>query len=221
MNKSILRKKHYINENAIESFKGMGKALVTSLGTDLGKGVAQDAGKQWEQFFGINKSGQTRHREASGDLIEGEELNLTLLNRKQAQEEKATKIDIEPGIDYRRELLHGYRKIAKENTQEISKKIQEIIAELKRLTESSRELQVEFKEVAIEQRVVNPGKYHASFFEWVLSAIRLARMKVEDSGAWLSVSKSKKAKREYWAMFKKHGTTFGLSNERVVATQTG
>jgi hypothetical protein len=82
-------------------------------------------------------------------------------------------------------------------------------------------LQIEFKEVAIEQRIVNPGKYHTSFFEWVLSAIRIARMKVEDSGAWLSASKGKKAKKDYWQMFKKHGTTFGLSNERVVATQTG
>lgn len=211
MNKTILRKKQYINDNAVESFKGIGKAFVNSLATDVGKSIATDAGKQWEQFLGINKKG---NREASGDLIEGEELNLAL-------EEKETKLDIQPGIDYRRELLHGYRKITQENTQEISKKIQEIIVELKRLTISSKELQIEFKEVAIEQRAVNPGKYHASFFEWVLSAIKLARMKVEDSGAWLSVSKSKKAKREYWAMFKKHGTTFGLSNERVVATQTG
>lgn len=214
MNKSILRKKQYINDNAVESFKGIGRAFVNSLGTDVGKGIASDTSKQWEQFFGINKSGQRRHPEVSGDLIEGEELNL-------AQEEKVAKLDIEPGINYKRELLHGYRKITQENTQEISKKIQEIIVELKRLTISSKELQIEFKEVAIEQRVINPGKYHTSFFEWVLSAIRLARMKVEDSGAWLSVSKSKKAKREYWAMFKKHGTTFGLSNERVVATQTG
>jgi len=218
MNKSILRKKHYINDNAVESFKGIGRASVNSLATDVGKGIATDAGKQWEQFLGINKKGS---RESSGDLIEGEELNLSLLSTKQALEQKETKLDIEPGIDYRRELLHGYRKITQENTQEISKKIQEIIVELKRLTVSSKELQIEFKEVAIEQRVVNPGKYHASFFEWVLSAIKLARMKVEDSGAWLSVSKSKKAKREYWTMFKKHGTTFGLSNERVVATQTG
>lgn len=218
MNKSILRKKQYINDNAVESFKGMGKAFVNSLVSDVGKGIAADAGKQWEQLLGINKKG---NREASGDLLEGEELNLSLLSTKHVPEEKEAKLDITPGIDYRRELLHGYRKIAKENTQEISKKIQEIIVELKRLTISSKELQIEFKEVATEQRVVNPGKYHASFFEWVLSAIRLARMKVEDSSAWLAVSKSKKAKREYWAMFKKHGTTFGLSNERVVATQTG
>jgi len=210
MNKSMVRKKQqFTNDNNIETYKSIGSAITQSLGNDLIKGGTNDVK---EQLFGIG---------LTGDLVEGEELILSKTNRDKKSEEYVRALDIEPGIDYRRELLHGYRKIAKENTQEISKKIQEIIVELKRLTESSKELQVEFKEVAIEQRVVNPGKYHASFFEWVLSAIKLARMKVEDSGAWLSVSKSKKAKREYWAMFKKHGTTFGLSNERVVATQTG
>src|SRR3989344_5698474 len=72
-----------------------------------------------------------------------------------------------------------------------------------------------------EQQIVNPGKYHVSFFEWVLLLVRQARMKVEDSSAWLGAFKSKKAKKQYWSMFKKHGTTFGLSNERVVSTQTG
>ena len=205
MNKTTIRKKHYVNENAVETFKGIGKAFVNSLVSDVGKGIASDAGKHWEQFLGINKSGS---HEASGDLVEGQELT-------------EAKLDIEPGIAYHRDILHGYRKITQENNQEISRKIQEIIIELKKLTASSNVLQIEFKEVAIEQRIVNPGKYHTSFFEWVLSAIRIARMKVEDSGAWLSASKNKKAKKDYWSMFKKQGTTFGLSNERVVATQTG
>jgi len=212
MNKSMVRKKQqYPNYNNIETYKSIGSAITQSLGNDLIKGGTNDVK---EQLFGIG---------LTGDLMEGEDLILkpSIKDDVTPQENNRPKLDIEPGIDYGRELLHGYRKIAQENTQEISKKIQEIIVELKRLTVSSKELQIEFKEVAIEQRVVNPGKYHASFFEWVLSAIKLARMKVEDSGAWLSVSKSKKAKREYWAMFKKHGTTFGLSNERVVATQTG
>jgi hypothetical protein len=55
----------------------------------------------------------------------------------------------------------------------------------------------------------------------MLTVIRGARMKVEDSGAWLSTMQGKKGKKNYWAMFKKHGTSFGMSNERQVATQTG
>ena len=77
------------------------------------------------------------------------------------------------------------------------------------------------KEVAVEQHAVTPGKYHKSFFSWLLSIIRNARMKVEDSGAWLAAMHSKKKSREYGAMAKKHGTTFTLNNERNVATQVG
>ena len=60
-----------------------------------------------------------------------------------------------------------------------------------------------------------------NFFEWMLAVIRAAREKVEDSNAWLGTVKGKGAQRNYWNMFKKHGTTFGLSGERAVATQVG
>ena len=93
--------------------------------------------------------------------------------------------------------------------------------EIKKLADSSKELQMQFKEVAVEQHAVTPGKYHKSFFSWLLSIIRNARMKVEDSGAWLAAMHSKKKSREYGAMAKKHGTTFTLNNERNVATQVG
>jgi hypothetical protein len=76
-------------------------------------------------------------------------------------------------------------------------------------------------EVALEQHVETPGKYHESFFAWLFSIIRAARMKVEDSSAWLAAMHSKKKSREYGAMAKKHGTSFSLNNERTVATQVG
>lgn len=170
-----------------------------------------------DQIFG--KESKQNAGETSGDLTPGQE--LTLSQTTDNISEKAPKLDIEPGINYRREILYGERKLQKENTQELSVKIEEIIIELKQLMNVSTELKVEFKQIATEQKIVNPGKYHVSFFEWVLLIVKQARMKVEDSAAWLAAFKSKKAKKQYWSMFKKHGTTFGLSNERVVSTQTG
>ena len=86
---------------------------------------------------------------------------------------------------------------------------------------TSQELQAQFKDVSLIEVPEDPGKYHLTFLEWILDTIRKARLKVEDSGAWLEAFYTKKAKRGYWNMFKKHGTTFGLSGERVVSTQTG
>src|SRR3989344_577942 len=94
MNKTTIRKKHYVN----------GKAVVNSLVSDVGKGIASDAGKHWEQFLGINKSGS---HEASGDLVEGQELNLSLQSANQPQEKTEAKLDIEPGIAYHRDIIPG------------------------------------------------------------------------------------------------------------------
>ncbi len=86
----------------------------------------------------------------------------------------------------------------------------------------SQELEITYKDMAIEQRIVKPGKYHLNFFQFVLSMVRSARMKIEESSAWLSVAKGKNGKKQnYWQMFKKHGTTFGMSSERAIATQAG
>lgn len=220
MNKTAVRKKRYINNNTIESLS-LGRTVVQSLGNDVAKRITSEAR---DQFFGLNSySEQKGYQEISGDLIEGQELIFNNARSKNqiSNEGMLPALDIAPGIDYRRETLERPKKIALEDKRLIQTKVNEILSEIQKLASAQKELEVEFREVAVEQRIASPGKYHLNLFEWILSVIRLARMKIEDSGAWLAAFQSKKAKRQYWAMFKKHGTTFGLSNERVVATQTG
>lgn len=176
-----------------------------------------------EKLLGVNLGsldehlGFTDHKEKqkthTGELLEGEELNL-----KELQKEKP---NVEAAINYAREVIHVGEKAANLENQEIDVQLREIMVEIKKLTDSSKELQVQFKEIAIEQHTKTPGKYHKSFFSWLLSVVRAARMKVENSSAWLQALHSKKKSREYGAMTKKHGTSFSLSNERNVATQVG
>ena len=209
MNKSAVRKKQYINDNTIESLSLKG-AVLQSLRDDL---VKRGTNEAKDQIFGMTLDEHYKHQKITGDLVEGEELILKSSNK--------NKVDIEPGIDYLKEVVHGEKRIIQEDARLVQRKVEEILVEIEKLASAQKELEIEFRETAVEQRVIRPGKYHLNFFEWMLSVIRLARMKIEDSGAWLSAFQSKKTKRQYWAMFKKHGTTFGLSNERVVATQTG
>ena len=204
--KASKTKKGMFNDPSIEAIRDWGKGTI---GQILGS------------YDNYNETRPQSQQQKSGDLTEGQAIDLTGTSKTKTQKETPSYQNIEGGFDYRREILHGERKIARENTQVLEMKIQEIIVELKRLTKSSKMLEVEFREATVEQRIVNPGKYHVSFFEWLLTVVKTARIKVEDSGAWLSMFASKKNKRQYWNMFKKHGTTFGLSNERVVATQTG
>lgn len=205
--------KQYANKNPLEALRDIGGGVAKSVVTDLAKDSMKDL---WSQFLGATE--KKPQQQAGGELQEGQEINLSSLQKIKTPEAAPF---VEAAIDYRKEILHGEKRISQEDRQVVETKIQEIVIELKRLTATSKQLQTEFKVVSTQQRIVNPGKYHLSFFEWLLAVVRTARLRVEDSAAWLAMFKSKKAKKQYWNMFKKHGTTFGLSNERVVATQTG
>ena len=206
------KNQNFVDQNPVEILRGVGSSVVDSVVDDFGK---QSINSLWEQLLGADNREESKDQ-SSGDLEEGREIALSKKKR-----EKAPQTPTEPGIDYRREVIDVAKRVDRENTQVLNAKIQEILGELKKITAASQEIAVEFKEITVEQRIENPGEYHVTFFQWMLSLVKAARTKIEDSGAWLSVMKSKKSQRQYWNMFKKHGTTFGLSNERVVATQTG
>lgn len=136
--------------------------------------------------------------------------------------EKAPAHKKEAAINYGSDVLQHAERATHQEAREISQKLQEIMNELRRLVSTSKVLEMEFADVSVEQAPTQAGEYHLNFFDWLLLTIRAARQKVEDSGAWLATAKNKGGKKGgYWGMFKKHGTTFGLSNERSVATQTG
>ena len=221
MNKTILRKKqlHTNTKNYIETGQNPVKAVAKSVVNDVLKGGVNDFWKQVLTAGNSANSERNSHGEVKGDLQEGQELVF-----KDLQKKEENKPEIEAGeiaIEYKRQILHGESIATRRYTREIDEKVSQILIELRRLIQTTKVLQVEFREISTEQRISNPGKYHVSFFEWMLSVVKQARMKVEDSGAWLASMHSKKKQRQYGAMAKKYGTTFSLSNERVVATQVG
>lgn len=191
-------------DNPLEALK--------SLGSDLGKSVKNDLiAEGWEDV--LEQFSLRPPRRISGTLSSTETLNLAELEK-----QRGVRV-AQPELVLKRERTETF--LYTQETQEIAQKISEIQWELKRLVASSQQLAVEFKEVTMETVPAKPGVYHVNFFEWLLSLIKNIREKIEDSCVWLRAFQSKKAKRGYWAMFKKHGTSFGLSNERMVATQTG
>jgi len=204
--------------DSIEAIKDLPRSIKKTA-ADEGKKIVADI---WKQFLDPNpKNEQSSTQEnqtvnaqkKQGELAPGEEVDLR-------QEKKLA--HVEPGIDYVREIVHAERKIQAENSHETKVRIQEIIVEIRRLTNSSKELAIQFKDVEKMEHVPsNAGKYHTNFVEWVLSMIRGAREKVDNALSWTSTLKSKKSQRQYWHLFKKHGTSFGLSGERVVSTQVG
>jgi hypothetical protein len=183
--------------------------------------------KFFESLSGTNpqasetvSNSEKKHVLRSGELMPNEELILTKAREEKAEkQEKMAKID--PGIDYAREIVQTGERASNHENKELEAQLKEIMVEIKKLADSSKELQVQFKTVAVEQYVTKPGKYHKSFFTWLLSIIKAARAKVEDSSSWLAAMHSKKKSRGYSARAEEEGTSFTQNGDRTPATQTG
>ena len=223
-------KSHSSVANPLET----GIEAVRSIGKPTKKWIA-DEGKQsgktfLEQLLGLNLTSKKEPIKADAPQKEKPQVDTGLIEifnltfHKQLTEKKGAKTEQRPraeaAIDYHRDIVKSSERASKGETREMNQNIEQIKIELSKLVASSQVLKLEFAEIGVDM-TPNVGQYHLNFFEWMLAVIRSARQKVEDSGNWLQTVKGKGAKRGYWGMFKKHGTTFGLSGERAVATQVG
>lgn len=130
---------------------------------------------------------------------------------------------VERAIRPRETLLYSFEKTS--NDKKVVAETQVILSKLKEqivlLEKSEKSLTAEVTRVKVEQLPQKSGIYYIRFLEWLITVVRQLRMKVEDGRTWLATFTQRKKKRGYWNMYKKHGTTFGLSHERTLATQTG
>jgi len=113
-----------------------------------------------------------------------------------------------------------------EKDKNIQKETQEVLNNLKQqitlLEKSEKSLTNEISKIKVDQIPNKTGIYYLRYFEWLIGIIKQLRMKIDESQAWLNTFNSRKKKKiGYWKMYKKHGTSFGLSHERSLSTQTG
>lgn len=104
--------------------------------------------------------------------------------------------------------------------QQIKQILTNLAVEVKSIQAQAAALSGDMAKVTVEQ-IPDPGKYHLNFFEWVLTMLRDIKKDIVKSRTWLSAFNTKKKKKGYWAMFKKHGTGFAMSDERALATAAG
>lgn len=206
---------NYNNQNLIESLRSVGTGVVDSAKYDLAKGAVNEA---WDELLGINHDQATKgHEEVKvdqGELSEGAELDLTAISTETVQ-------ITEMGRQYAQEVIHAGKKASAENSQETQVRMQEILIEIKKLSQSSKELKNQVDVVAMEQSVQAPNVYSMNFLEQMLSFVQNLRIGVEDSLAWFKTIRSKNAAKQYGAQVKSQGAKYMLSGERAVATQTG
>ncbi len=113
-----------------------------------------------------------------------------------------------------------YQNISSLEDKNLEQSIRAVRMELLALMKEMRSLNADVQK-AVREEPVQVGVYHKNFYERLRQLIVLIRQDIADSRTWLALSHSRRKKRNYWGMYKKHGTTFGLSHERTMATSTG
>jgi len=209
------QKKQILQENPIEAMRDVASDTVTMAKEDLVVGTAK---KMTEQLFGgsigvssniiegnIVESGKM----ITGNISQGEALSVEDVKKREFGQRRVE------------EFKNGEKRLSIYEEEKITSQIEEILVELKKIAKETKELEMEFKEVIMESVPENAGKYHVSFFTFVLKLLKVARKKINESATWMSCFSSRKRQKGYWAMYKKGGTKFALSGERAVATSTG
>lgn len=184
------------SESILESLRTLGGGVGKTVGKDVIGKVGSDA--LTSLFGGIPKAGELK-------------LNQPIeLNRPE--------VEPQPIRINRPEMMRP--PLVRAEEANLKPQIEAIRAELKMLAASLKSLSQEVQK-AVSEVPVQPGIYHLNFMERLKSILNILREQIDDSRSWLALSTNRKKQKGYWGMFKKHGTQFGLSNERTIATQAG
>jgi len=185
---------YIVGDNVLET--------VRSLGNNVGKTIKQDVVQQipndmLRDIFGTVQEPQEMHQNETVDIQ----------HEKKVHQGAGHRESIQPYIDA--------------DMRETKEKLDGIRKELQALSKSIKGFHQEIEKAVLEMPI-NPGVYHLNFFEQLRSFIQSLRETLDDGKVWLQAfNNNSKKKKGYWGMYKKHGTTFGLSNERTIATQAG
>jgi len=125
----------------------------------------------------------------------------------------------QPQLNRERGNIFSYREIEEERQMsEIKELIQAIKQEVESIKKADSALMSEVRD--IEKLTINtlpekPGIYHIRFLEIVLKVLQTMRLKIGESGTWMTALHSKKAKRgsAFAVNSKKSGTSYSMSQE--------
>lgn len=184
------------NESILESLRSLGSGVGKTVAKDVTGKIASDA---LASLFGTPVKKQ-------GEISPNKPV--------QFQKERS------PFPGFRRPEMTPRAPFVHQEEPHLKEQIEAIRGEIKALSASIKSLNTEIGKTVSEEPV-NPGIYHKNFFERLRSMLVILREQVDDSRSWLALQNNKKKKMGYWGRYKKHGTQFGLSNERTLATQAG
>lgn len=195
--------------NVIESLKDIGSGVTSSINTDLLGGISKDLLEQILRRSNPNKK-------ASGDIHPGESLEFSdLLSGKHEENLK-----LRNQIAFERSLAAEEKESSEKRSNELKVQLQALMQEVQYLAKTTQGLG-EKVEIAAMQAPSQPGVYHLIFFEKIIEFIRNFRKNIDSASTWLGSSNKRAEKKNYWAMYKKKGSSFLLSGESYSQRSAG
>jgi len=193
--------------NVLESLKDIGSGSTRSLTNDLLKETSRNF---FEQLIGV------REQKYSGEITPGEtvELNEVFTGTLEQKKKARAQIAIE------RNLFQEEKLRTEKRTNELRLQLHALMQEVFSLAQSTQGLGEEV-EVASMQVPVNPGIYHVAFFEKLLNFIKSFRKKIENASLWLGTSNRRAEKKNFWSIYKKHGSKFLLAPDHYLQRSAG
>lgn len=181
----------YTNDSILEALRELGSGVGKTVTKDVAAKVANDA---FRSLFGASPT--------SGELKQNEPLTIPKEQPRQYRPE----FRAQPAPPMEETML--------------KQQIEAVRMELKMLAATVKSYNREV-EKAIEDVPSDAGIYHLNFLERLRSVLKILRQQIEDSRSWLALWSGRKQKKQFWGLYKKHGTRFGLSSERTASTQAG
>ncbi|MEK7127838.1 MAG: DUF5660 family protein [Patescibacteria group bacterium] len=173
--------------------------------SEMGKAVA-DIPKIALEQIGIRKASQASE--------------ITMGKQAQTLEIKLQKLEAKFHANVLQSSQEVYNFEKEKEQQQIKQILTNLAVEVKNIQAQAAALSGDMNKITVEQ-IPDPGKYHLNFFEWVLTMLKDIKRDILKSRTWLSAFNAKKKKKGYWSMFKKHGMSFAMSDERSLATAAG
>ncbi|MBI2065995.1 hypothetical protein HYT60_00605 [Candidatus Woesebacteria bacterium] len=195
-------------QNVLESLKDIGAGTTKTLKKDL---LAESSQDFFREILGTRIE-----KKYSGELAPGEALEIgEVFSGKREGDEK-----LKGQLALERNLAQEEIRRVEEKGNQLKLQLQALMQEVYELARSTQNLGDEV-EVATMQAPANPGVYHLIFFEKLLEFVKSFRKKIENAELWLHSSNKRAEKKNYWAMYKKKGSSFLLAPDHYLQRSAG
>ena len=195
--------------NVLEALRDIGNSTADSLKKDV---ISESSKSILEQMFGQYPK-ESKH---SAQINPGESLDFKELYTGKHEEN----LKLRQQIALERNLANEEKARSAQKTGELRVQLQALMQELLTLAKSTQGLGEEV-EVATMQAPAHPGIYHIIFFEKLLDFVKSFRKKIDSASVWLQSSNKRAEKKNYWAMYKKKGSSFLLSPDHYLSRAAG